>query len=217
MCFDPVRGAYVFRLLACLTLTFGLTLAAPGMAETSQASLARKIETLGANFDKDGRVSVVLEGCLYQGMRWQSVAGGPEIVTGIASVDLRTAKIMFPEPFRVANELFVKEGKEPRFRSEGTAVAFSGEGDKIHGTFDFVGSKAHPIVREEHISRDNAQVAIRKRKARPSPRGDGKSYIFRDSVTLAISREGPKKVAQLRELEQALQQYQTAFCDRLSS
>lgn len=108
-------------------------------------------------------------------------------------------------------------GREPGFRDQGNAIAYLGEGQTISGSLSVVGSKVYPILREEHVSRDRTKSAIRRGETRPSPRGDGKSNVFRDSTELSFRAKGKKRLARLEKFEQTFRRYQENFCSKATS
>lgn len=204
-------------LIPALALTVGLGLPPAVHAGETQGQMAETLGKLGSYPETDHRFQVTVKDCLYTSERWEALAGGPEMVTGIVTFDLRHVDLAFPELLRSANEYSESVGREPGFSDKGNAIAYLGEGHNISGSLSIVGSKAHPILREEHVSRDRTKQAIRRGETRPSPRGDGISYVFRDSTQLSFLAKGKKRVAQLEKFEQTFRRYQENFCSKATS
>ena len=82
---------------------------------------------------------------------------------------------------------------------------------KRAGSLEFQG-RAVPIVREEWVERDRTAAYIARGDTRPSPRGDGETYVFRDSKSLFMSFKDKDGAVQLRALETALMGYKADHC-----
>ncbi|KIC21607.1 hypothetical protein [Leisingera sp. ANG-Vp] len=204
------------QLLCQCALCLAISGGSQATAASPQTQLADEIARL-SEYKKIGhRLDAKVEGCVFHSRRWDPLPEGGEVLVGIASADLQTAAFTVPLTFRMRAKVLQEEGKPVDFLRNGSWVVDLDEGPEAGGAMEISGSDAFPIIREESVLRERTQSYIRSGDTRPSPRGDGKSYVFRDSTRLFIAYDQPGGGQQLRALEAALIEYQQTYCQNLS-
>ena len=193
----------------------GVALNAWPATAQSPNELISEIVTMSAFDKKEFRLDAEVKDCIYFSRRWDPLPDGTEMLVGVVSVDLRTAMVTVPIAFRPEVTAAVG-GDVPDLFREGSLVVHFGSDADAEGALEISGTDAHPLVREEWVGRSRTQSYIKRGVTRPSPRGDGQTYVYRDSERLFISYDQAGGAAKLRRLEAALLTYQATQC-RLSS
>lgn len=195
----------------------------------SQTELAARIIELNKFDIKTSRHDATLTECSLVSRRRDLFREGEEppeagqlnldnanILMGVVYIDLRTVTIDVPPGYEHMLKPLSETAPAIFVLKPGSSILFSAFDEDALALLPFTAPPENPIIREEAVHRSRTIAAIKRGETRPSDRGDGESFVFRDDDVVTFTAERPDQIDQLEELEKALLEYQDRFCRNLS-
>ena len=218
--------------IAILATALEILSAPPGLMAAeglSQIDLAAHIMDLGKFDIETSRRDVTLTDCALVGRRLDLFREDEEppktdqlnlddakILMSLVYIDLRTVNIDVPTSYEPLLKPMA-EDIPPIYRLKpASSILYAGDDNDATAILPFTADPANPIVFEEPVHRRRTKIHIKRGRTRPSSRGDGASFVFRDTDKVVFKAEGHEQVGRLVELEKALLEYQDRFCRNLS-